>query len=54
MSRKTLCYIGGGIGSTAGGYLPSLWGTGIFSGWSILLSLVGGILGVWLAYKYSA
>jgi len=39
------------IGSTLGGYLPTLFGVGIFSGWDILSGLVGGILFIWIGYK---
>jgi hypothetical protein len=37
------------IGGIAGAYIPALWGdTDMFSGWSILLSTLGGIAGIWL------
>ena len=39
------------IGSTIGGMIPSLWGDGMFSSWSILLSGIGALLGIWLAYR---
>jgi hypothetical protein len=51
MSRKTLIYIGAFIGSSLGGYVPVIWGASLFSGWSILLSGVGGLAGIWLAVK---
>jgi uncharacterized membrane protein YeaQ/YmgE (transglycosylase-associated protein family) len=38
------------IGSVGGGYIPSLWGAHSFSITSLLGSVVGGILGIWLAY----
>ena len=46
-------FIWGGlfIGSSLGGYIPSLWGAGIFSVSGVLLSAVGGILGIWLGYR---
>jgi outer membrane lipoprotein SlyB len=53
MSRKTLIYIGATIGSIVGGYVPSLWGAGTFSGTAVLLGTVGGIAGAILAYKLS-
>jgi len=43
--------IGMVIGSTVGGYVPTLWGTDLFSISSILGSLIGGILGIWGAFK---
>ncbi len=53
MSNRSLYFLGAGIGGTAGGLLPGLWGASDFSGWGILLSTIGGLLGVWLAYKLS-
>jgi len=38
------------IGSLAGGYMPTLLGAGAFSLISLLGSVAGGILGIWLAY----
>ena len=39
------------IGGIAGAYVPYLWGdTDMFGGMSILLSVVGGIVGIWLGY----
>ena len=51
MSRKTLIWIFLGVGSTIGGYIPALWGDGIFSMWSVVLSAAGGLLGIWAALK---
>ena len=41
------------VGSTIGGMIPGLWGAGFLSFSSILLSAVGAILGIWLAFKMS-
>ncbi|MES2630921.1 MAG: hypothetical protein V4611_03110 [Patescibacteria group bacterium] len=39
------------IGGIAGAYLPALWGdTDIFSITSIIFSVVGGLVGIWLGY----
>lgn len=51
MSIKTLIFIGMMIGSIIGGYIPSLWGADIFSMWSLVLSAVGGLLGIWAGFK---
>ena len=51
MSNKSLMYLGGGIGATVGGLLPGLWHASDFSGWGILLSTVGGVLGIWAMHK---
>lgn len=40
------------IGSIAGGYIPSLFGSDDLM-ISLLGSSVGGILGIWIAYKLS-
>ncbi len=39
------------LGSTVGGYLPSLWGGSMLSLSGILLSFIGGIFGIWLGYR---
>ena len=51
MSRKTLIWIGLILGSTGGGYLPTLWGGELISFWSVILSALGGIVGIWLGYR---
>jgi hypothetical protein len=53
MSRKTLIYICMAIGTTAGGYLPLLWGDTFFSMTSVLLTGMGGFLGIYIAVKIS-
>lgn len=42
------------IGSSIGGYAPVLLGADMFSLWSIVGSIVGGLLGIYLAYRISA
>jgi uncharacterized membrane protein YeaQ/YmgE (transglycosylase-associated protein family) len=41
------------IGSFAGGYMPTLMGADSFSLTSLLGSVAGGILGIWLAYMFT-
>ena len=50
MTKK---FIWGGLflGSTVGGYLPSLWGGNMLSLSGILLSFIGGLVGIWLGYR---
>jgi membrane protein YqaA with SNARE-associated domain len=52
MSRKKLIMLGMVVGSVAGGYLPALFR---FDGLmvSLLGSLIGGIIGIWMGYKFS-
>lgn len=46
-----LVWIGMFVGSTLGSLVPMLWGSGVLSISSILLSAVGGFLGIWLGYR---
>ena len=48
---KTIIFIGMGIGSYAGSYLPVIWGGSVFSVTSILLGAVGGFAGIWAGYR---
>ena len=53
MNSKPMIWIGMFIGSTIGGFIPSLWGSNFLSFSSILLTAVGGIIGIWLGFKLS-
>ena len=53
MNAKTLIMIGLLAGSTLGGYVPALWGAGAFSLASVFFGGVGGLAGIWAAYKIS-
>jgi len=53
MTPKTLVWIGIIIGSTVGGWVPTLWGAELLSFSAVIGSLVGGLLGIWAAYKIS-
>jgi hypothetical protein len=54
MSRKSLVYVGATIGSIAGGYLPTLWGADLLSMSSIVFSGLGGLAGIYAAFKLTA
>ena len=41
------------IGSTLGGLVPALWHAGLLSLWGIVLSTIGGVLGIWAGYRMS-
>jgi hypothetical protein len=49
--RKGPTYVGATVGSIAGSFVPSLWGAGQLSGWSIVFFMIGGIVGVFTAYR---
>lgn len=51
MSRKKTIGIAMIIGSIAGGYVTTFLGADSFSFTSLLGSIVGGILGIWLALR---
>jgi uncharacterized membrane protein YeaQ/YmgE (transglycosylase-associated protein family) len=50
---KSAIWIGMTVGSIAGSFIPSLWGSGEFSFSSIFFTAVGGAAGIWLAYNFS-
>jgi hypothetical protein len=49
--NKSLIMFGMFFGSLVGGYVPVLFGSDAFSLSSVFWSAVGGILGIWGAYK---
>jgi len=53
MKAKSLIMIGMVVGSTLGGYVPTLWGAGGLSLASVLFGGLGGLLGIWAGYKIS-
>jgi uncharacterized membrane protein YeaQ/YmgE (transglycosylase-associated protein family) len=51
---KSLIGFGFIVGSTVGGFVPSAWGdNNFFSMSGILLSVVGGVAGIWAGYRLS-
>ena len=50
---KKFIWIGLFVGSTAGNMLPLLWGGDAMSVSGIVLSIVGGIAGIWVGYRYA-
>jgi len=41
------------VGSTIGGFVPSLWGADLFSYSAVLPFGVGAFVGLWVGYKMS-
>lgn len=50
VSKKSV-WFGMFVGSTIGGLVPMLWHASLFSISAILLSTLGGVAGVWAAYR---
>ena len=48
---KSLIWIFMILGSWVGSLIPSLWGAGMFSFSSVLLSAVGGFAGIYAGYR---
>ncbi len=44
-------YAGAFIGSLIGSLIPSIWGASQLSMASVLFFLLGGLAGIWLAYR---
>ncbi len=53
MPTKTAVWIGMFAGSSIGGAIPLLWGGSMFSFSSVLLTAVGGMVGIYLGFKIS-
>ena len=51
MSKKSFVTLGMIIGSLVGGYVPALFGIGMFSFTSLFTSGIGAILGVLIGYR---
>jgi hypothetical protein len=51
MNMKTFIWGGMFIGTGIGGALPLLWGASAFSFTAVILTFVGGILGIWIGYR---
>ena len=40
------------IGSLVGGYIPTFFGAGIFSVFSIITGTIGAFIGIWLVFRF--
>ena len=48
---KIVMYIIIGITTGIGSYVPVLFGADLLGGWSVLGTLIGGIVGIYIFYK---
>ena len=48
---KKFIWAGFFLGSSIGGIVPAMWGGDMISMWGIVMSLVGGIAGMWAGYR---
>ena len=53
MQQRPLVWIGMFVGSTIGGLIPNLWGTGLISFSGIILSGIGACLGIYIGFRLS-
>jgi hypothetical protein len=51
MSSKRLIWAGMIVGSSVGSFLPMLWGDSFVSMTSVILTALGGFVGIYLGYK---
>jgi hypothetical protein len=50
--NKKIIMLGMIFGSLIGGYILNIFGAGMFSLASVFGSSIGGILGIWLTFKF--
>ena len=53
MNSKSAIWIGMFIGSSLGGFIPTLWGASFLSLSSVILTAIGGMAGIYLGFKMS-
>ena len=54
MQTPTIVWVGLGVGSTIGSFVPLLWGDANFLSYSsIFFSAVGAFAGIWVGYRLS-
>ena len=46
-----MIWIGAAVGSTLGGLLPALWHASMFSISGLVVSTIGGLIGIWAGWK---
>jgi len=53
MNQKPLVWLGAGVGSIVGSFIPMLWGASELSFYSLILGAVGAIVGIYIGFKLS-
>jgi uncharacterized membrane protein YeaQ/YmgE (transglycosylase-associated protein family) len=48
---KQVIWMGMLLGSTIGGFIPTLWGAGFLSFSSLIFSTLGAMAGIYITYK---
>jgi uncharacterized membrane protein YeaQ/YmgE (transglycosylase-associated protein family) len=51
MQNNRLTWLLALVGGAIGGYLPALWGVSGFTFTTLLFNTIGGLLGIWIAFK---
>ncbi len=51
MYAKKFIWLGFAVGSTVGGYVPTMWGDDMISFSGLFFSFIGGLVGIWGGYK---
>lgn len=53
MDTKKLLWFGAIVGSVLGGCVPGLWHASAFSLSGLVFSTIGGLVGIWLAWRFT-
>ena len=51
MSSKRVIKLGAMVGSTLGGCVPNLWHASFLSFSGLIFSTIGGLVGIWIAWR---
>ena len=51
MTKKSMIMLAMAIGSTIGAYIPVIFGASAFSMTSLITAAIGGLVGIWIAFK---
>jgi hypothetical protein len=51
MESKRIIWLCTGVGGFIGGYIPLLWGAGLFSFSALFFNAIGAIVGIWIGFR---